>query len=254
MVPGAQAVARAMGLLKAFSDSRPEWRLSDLARAARLHKATAHRLLAALEREGMVARDATGELYRLGPEAIALGARAARATDLRATSRAELEQLAAGTGETATLEVLVGGDMLILDEVPGRALIGASPELGSRWPAHATSTGKAVLAQLSDTERKAALGGRLSRCTERTSTTLPSLKRELARVQRLGYATAVEELERGYTAVGAAIHDHEGRALAAVSVGGPSQRFPAARIATLGRQVRGAAARISDALGHREPR
>jgi DNA-binding IclR family transcriptional regulator len=82
-VPGTQAVARAVSLLKLFSDARPEWRLTDLARAAHLHKATAHRLLATLEREGMVVRDA-GERYRLGPEAIALGARAVRASDLRA--------------------------------------------------------------------------------------------------------------------------------------------------------------------------
>src|SRR5436190_1862302 len=133
--PGTRA--RAPRLLKAFSDARPEWRLSELARAAHLHKATAHRLLAALEREGMLARDAAGDLYRLGPEAIALGARAARANHLRAVSRAELEALAAATGETATLEVLVDGDMLILDEVLGRGLIGATASLGTRWPAHA---------------------------------------------------------------------------------------------------------------------
>jgi len=222
--PGTQAVARALSLLKAFSDARPEWRLSELARAAHLHKATTHRLLAALEREGMVARDASGELYRLGPEAIALGARAARANHLRAVSRAELEALAAATGETATLEVLVDGDMLILDEVLGRGLIGATASLGTRWPAHATSTGKAVLA---------------------------ALARELEDVARRGYATAYEELERGYVAVGAAVCDPEGRPQAALSVGGPTVRLPASRVPALGRQVRAAAQRISAALGFR---
>ncbi|MBI1966430.1 MAG: IclR family transcriptional regulator [Gemmatimonadetes bacterium] len=249
--PGTQAVTRAVSLLKAFSDARPEWRLSDLARAARLHKATAHRLLSALEREGIVARDPSGERYRLGPEAIALGARAARATDLRAVCRAELESLAAETGETATLEVLAGGEMLILDEVLGRALIGATPSLGTRWPAHATSTGKAVLAALPDAERKAILGTRLTRCTDRTLTSPRALARDLARARRHGYAVALEELERGYVAVGAAVRDSDGRALAAVSVGGPSLRFPAARIAALGRRVTAAAARASATLGYR---
>ena len=250
---GTQAVARALGLLKSFSDARPEWRLSELARAARLHKATAHRLLAALEREGMVARDASGETYRLGPEAIALGARAVRANQLRAVSRAELEALAAATGETVTLEVLVGGDMLILDEVLGRGLIGATASLGTRWPAHATSTGKAVLAALPQAERKGILGTRtrLARHTERTITSAAALARELAEVGHRGYATAYEELERGYVAVGAAVCDHERRALAAVSVGGPTVRLPASRVPALGRQVRAAAARISGALGFR---
>ena len=252
--PGTQALARAVRLLKTFSDVQPAWRLSDLARAARLHKATAHRLLAALEREGMVARGAGGELYRLGPEAIALGARAARANDLRAVSRAELEALASATGETATLEVPVGGGMLILDEVPGRALIGATASLGTRWPAHATSTGKAVLATLAEAKRKVALGGRLARCTPRTIVSPVALARELAAVRRRGYATAFEELETGYVAVGAAVLDQHGYAVAAVSVGGPTARFTASRVTKLGTQVRASAARITAALGFRAAR
>lgn len=247
--PGTQAVARAVSLLKAFSDARPEWRLSDLARAARLHKATTHRLLAALAREGMVVRDLTGELYRLGPEAIALGARAARANDLRTVSRPELELLAAQTGETVTLEVPVENDMLILDEVVGRSLIGATASLGTRWPAHATSTGKALLAALPDVERRQRLGGRLARLTPRTIVSPLALRTELARVGRRGYASAIEELERGYVAVGAALRGPDGRPVAAISVGGPRLRFPAARLATLGPLVCVVADRISRRLG-----
>lgn len=249
--PGTQAVVRAVGLLKAFSDARPEWRLTDLAHAARLHKATAHRLLAALEREGMVTRDAGGELYRLGPEAIVLGARAARASDLRATAAPELRALAADTGETATLEVPVGSDMLILDEVAGSALLGAVPEVGTRWPGHATSTGKALLALLPEARRRDRLARRLTRHTARTIVTLAALERELARTRRRGYAVAAEELERGYVAVGAAVRDHEGLPVAAISVGGPRLRFPAARLAVLGTRVQAAAARVSAALGYR---
>jgi IclR family transcriptional regulator, acetate operon repressor len=251
--PGTRAIVRAVTLLKAFSDAQPAWRLSALARAARLHKATAHRLLAALERAGMVARDPSGELYRLGPEAIALGARAARATDLRAISRPQLEALAAATGEAATLEVPTGADMLILDEVLGRALLGTAPSVGTRWPAHATSTGKAFLAALPQEEAVATLGGRLARWTARTITTHARLARELGRVRRRGYATAVEELERGYVAVGAAVRDQSGRPVAAISLGGPRVRFPAPRIAALGREVRHLTALVSAALGYREP-
>jgi DNA-binding IclR family transcriptional regulator len=249
--PGTQALARAVRLLKTFSDAQREWRLADLARAAQLHKATAHRLLAALEREGMVARDPSGERYRLGPEAIALGARAVRATDLRDVARVELETLGAATTETVTLEVPIGADMLILDEVLSQSLIGATASIGTRWPAHATSTGKAVLAARSDAEPRRPNGGHLKRCTPRTIVQAAALERELAAVQRRGYATAVEELERGYVAVGAAVRDEAGRAVAAISVGGPSLRFPASRLPALGAQVRAAAARISAALGWR---
>ena len=73
----------------------------------------------------------------------------------------------------------------------------------------------------------------------------------MARIRRRGYAVAVEELERGYVAVGAAVRDHQGVPVAAISVGGPRLRFPAARLAILGRRVQAAAARVSAALGYR---
>jgi DNA-binding IclR family transcriptional regulator len=173
-------------------------------------------LLAALAREGMVVRDATGDSYRLGPEAIALGARAARANDLRTVSRADLEALAAQTGETVTLEVPVGTDMLILDEVLGRSLIGATASLGTRWPAYATSTGKAVLAALPDAERPRH-AGRLARYTPRTIVSPLALHAELAAAARLRHR--VEELGAA-TAMGAALRGGQpaGRA---ISVGGP---------------------------------
>ncbi|MDW8328257.1 MAG: helix-turn-helix domain-containing protein, partial [Anaerolineales bacterium] len=81
--PGAQAVSRAIAVLKAFTDTHPRLSLAEITRATRLNKATAYRLVAALEREGLIAREENGEAYRLGPEAIALGARALRASNLR---------------------------------------------------------------------------------------------------------------------------------------------------------------------------
>ena len=253
-IPGTQAVARAVALLKVFSDAQPEWRLTDLARAAHLHKATAHRLLATLEREGMVVRDASREHYRLGPEAIALGARAARASDLRSVAAPELQALATANGETATLEVPVGSDMLILDEVAGGALLGAVPEIGTRWPIHATSTGKALLALLPTQLRRDYLRTRLTRHTDRTIVSAAALERELDRIRRKGFAVAAEELERGYLAIGAAVRDHDGRPVAAISLGGPRLRFPATRVETLGRHLHAAASRVSAALGYRGPR
>ena len=250
-VAGTRTIARAIALLRAFDGAPPARKLAELARASGLHRATAHRLLAALEVEGMVAHDPGSDLYRLGPEAIALGARALRATDLRAVSRAELEALAGGSGETATLEVLSGRDMLILDEVAGGALVGMTPMLGERWPVHATSTGKAILAALPAAARGRAIGGRLARFTEHPVASRTALERQLDEARRLGYAVATEELELGYVAVGAAVHGHDGTPVAAVSIGGPSLRMTPRRLASLGRSVRDAAARISSALGHR---
>lgn len=247
--PGTQAVFRAVALLKAFTDARPELSLSELTRAAGLNKTTTHRLLAALEREGLLAHDAHSGSYRLGPEAIALGARALRATDLRAAARPELEVLARETGETAEVEVLDGGETLILDDVPGKFVIGPVRSAGTRWPAHTTSTGKAILAFLSDEEREAARPRRLPTPTAKTISNRDDLRAELARIRERGYATAVEELEENLVAVGAPVFNHEGRVVGAISISGPSNRLTSKRIPEVAPLVRQAAERVSKRLG-----
>ncbi len=246
--PGAQAVARAIAVLKAFTDTRPRLTLAEITRTTRLNRATAYRLVAALEKEGLIARDKLGEAYRLGPEAIALGSRALRANDLRSVSRAELETLAHATGETATLETLAESEVVILDEVHGHYLVSSAPSIGTRWPAHATSTGKVLLAHLPE----AALPRSLPQLTDRTITNLTTLRRELARVREQGYAQAVEELELGFTAVAAPVRNHEGQVVAALSVGGLSARLTPDRMEGIAGRVREAAGRISRKLGYTE--
>jgi DNA-binding IclR family transcriptional regulator len=250
--PGTQAVLRAMALLKAFSQERAELGLGDLAGRVGLNKTTAFRLLTALQSEGMIARSGDGS-YRLGPELLALGRRVQGAGDLRLASRGELQALALATRETATLEILVAGEVVIVDEAMGGHVVGSVPSFGTRWPAHATSTGKAILAELSEDERWAALAGSLARLTPRTITTRPALERELARVRDRGYAVSTEELEPGFVAVGAALRSATGAVVAAVSVGGPKSRLGAERVGELARQVPEAAARISERLGFRSP-
>lgn len=242
---GTQSVRRAIALLKVFSDERPDWGLTEIAREAGLNKTTVYRLLTALEAEGMVARSFAGDTWRLGAATITLGALALRSSDLVTTARSELETLVRETGETATLEVLAGDEVLILDGVEGPSVVGASSEVGTRWPAHATSTGKALLAAQGFTPPR-----RLRRYTDRTVTDPTHLARDLEQVRKRGWATAVEELEEGYVAVGAVIRDHEGRAVAAVSVGGPASRLTKAQIPVLARNVVRAAERISRRLGN----
>ncbi|MEK7310595.1 MAG: IclR family transcriptional regulator [Chloroflexota bacterium] len=248
--PGTQAVMRAVALLKAFTDAQPELGLTELARAAGLNKTTAFRMLTALESAGLIAKNHETDAYRLGPEAISLGGRAIRANHLHLASRPELEALAQKTGETATLEVLTGGETLILDEVLSHYFIGATPSIGTRWPAHATSTGKVMLADLPEDRLEVVLSGRLAKPTANTIASQPALRRELARVREQGYAVGDEELEMGFVAVGAPVRNHEGRVVAAISVGGPSVRLTSERIAELAPRVVQAAGRISKKMGY----
>ena len=249
-------MTRALRIARAFTDAHPEWSLAALARELGLSKPTTLRLLSALEREGMVVRhDLTGA-YRLGPAAIELGARAQRSNGIASAARPELENLTRATGETSSIEILVGDETVILVEVQGGHLIGTSPAVGTRWPAHATSTGKVLLAAALEHDpaliqrmtRRA--GGKLRRLTPCTIGAAARLTTELARVSRQGYATAIGELEVGYVAIGAPVRNHEGMVVAAVSLWGPSTRFADARIPRLVKLVREAAGRVSQRLGY----
>jgi DNA-binding IclR family transcriptional regulator len=249
--PGTQAVLRAITLLKVFTDEQPELGLADLARLVGLNKTTAYRLLTALESEGMVARNPDTDAYRLGPEAIVLGGRAVRANDLRAVAERELQALARQVGEAATLEVLVDGEVLILNEIPVDRLVSANQSIGTRWPAHATSTGKVLLAHLPSADLETLLKTTLTRLTDRTIIDPEILQQELDCVRRQGYAVANQELEVGFIAIGAPVRDHNGQVVAAISVNGPSARLTPDRTPQVVEQVKTAAAQISEQLGFR---
>ena len=251
---GTRSVERALDVLRVVGEARAEPGLSDIADGLGLHKTTVFRLLGALERAEFVVRDEDRQRYQLGPALFRLATQARRATGLHDAARPELEALAHDVGETATLEVLVGNEVLILDEVHGRFLVGGAPEVGKRWPAYATSTGKVLLAAAAVEGERGAMArsaplGRLARLGPGTITTRAALERELTKVRRVGYAVGMEELEPGFIAIGAPVRNAHGRTVAAVSVGGPKARLGGARLRTAAARVRRAADRISRRLG-----
>lgn len=240
---GAQAALRAVRLLKLFTNERPEMSLAELSAASGLNKTTAHRLLRALQSEALIDRNSLTGGYCLGPALMALGVQALASSDLRRRVRPLLRALAAETGETATLEVPVEQSMLILDEVQGSHVVAAAGNVGTRWPLHATSTGKAILAF--DESGLDRLGSPLSALTDKTLTDREAFRPQLIEIRRKGYAVTVDELEDGFAAVAAVVRGGLGDVQAALSIGGPTRRLGARRRAKLGATLCQAAARLN---------
>ena len=242
---GAQAALRAVRLLKLFSNERAELTLAEISSMAELNKTTTHRLLRALESEAFVQKSRSGGRYSLGAGLMALGVQALASSDLRRRVRPVLKGLARSTGETATLEVPVDDSMLILDEVAGRHVVGAVGNVGTRWPLHATSTGKVLLAF--DEARLERLPDALPALTAHTVSRKEQFRPQLKSIRSSGYAETVDELEEGFSAVSAVLRGPLGDVLGALSIGGPTSRFDRDRRAQFAAALCKAAASVSPA-------
>jgi DNA-binding IclR family transcriptional regulator len=246
-----QSVDRAAAILEILARDG-EAGVTEVARELGVHKSTASRLLAALDRRELVTQDTARGRFRLGVGIVRLAGAAARRLDLVQESRPVCRALAQEVGETVNIAILSGRDALYLDQVAGPAALSPHNWAGQRIPLHATSDGKVLLAYLPPAEIAEHLEP-LQRFTDHTITTGSGLAAALAEVRQHGYATAVEELEAGLTAVAAPVRNAEGRVVASISASGPSFRIPVGRIPALAGSVRRAAAEISRRLGWTDP-
>lgn len=225
-----QSAERVLALLTSFDDSRTEQGVTELAQVIGVHKSTASRLAAVLERAGLLSRH--GRRYRLGLQAIRLGTLALRSLDFVETMRPAMEKLSRQTGETINLAIPDGTGILNVAEIPATYILSCSSGwIGRRTRPHAVANGKVLLAHAA-----IPMPGELERYTERTITSHEDLARDLEAVRANGYATAVSELEDGLVAVAAPVFDSAGGCVAALSVSGPEFRLRPETLADLGRR------------------
>lgn len=247
------SVHRVVATLELLAGAPEGLGVSDLARGLGIHKTTASRLAATLAAAGLAERDASTRRYRLGPRVISLAGAAVGRLPVVTQARPELERLSRSTSETANLAILDRRHVVYVDQVtPTQAVVLAS-WVGRRSPAHASSSGKCLLAFGDPRSVEAVLRGPLEALTPRTITDPDRLRAVLDETRRRGYAQSVGELEEGLVTIAAPVLIG-GRAVAAVSVSGPSFRIPTRDLPRLGREVVDAAAAIAHRMsGRRSP-
>jgi IclR family KDG regulon transcriptional repressor len=247
---GSRTVRRALALLDALARHPNGAGLSETARAAHLHHATAHRLLATLAEARLVElREGDGR-YRLGLRILELAGVVSDGLELRAIARPTLLALSKATGETAHLATLDGDAMVFLDRVDGGPPVMLRTRVGFRAPVHVTAVGKAVLAWSTDAEVERVIAVRgLERHTEHTITDPTAFVRHLRQVRRQGFAVDNEEHRLTIRCVGVPIFDHRGEVVGAVSIAGPMFRLSGRRIREIADLVKSGARQISGALG-----
>jgi IclR family acetate operon transcriptional repressor len=223
-MPDGSQVRDALAILRGFDQGLAEVSVPEIALRTGLDPSTVSDSVATLLDEGFLAR-ATDGRYRLGSVLVILGRRIEEATGL---GEAEdlLKQLTVRTGESSSLAVRSGRDVVVLVLAPSPQRLRVEHGVGSRLPAHASAMGKALLAfGYDDPEAAANELGELEQFTNHTIADTAALAAELRAVRSTGYATNREERYDGVVGVAAPVIVPGRGAVAAVGVQGPAARL-----------------------------
>ncbi|HEY0772716.1 MAG TPA: IclR family transcriptional regulator [Nocardioidaceae bacterium] len=212
-----QSLERGLSVITAFGPDSPQMTLSDVARAAGLTRAAARRFLLTLVDLGYVRTD--GKLFELTPRVLDLGYAYLSSISLPGVAEPHLEHLVAETHESSSMSVLDGRDIVYVARVPTSRIMTVAINVGTRFPAYATSMGRVLLAGLPEDKLEEYLAGvHLDQLTERTVTSAEDLRAVLDEVRREGYALVDQELEAGLRSLAAPVRDKRGRVIAAVNI------------------------------------
>ncbi|MEE4496022.1 IclR family transcriptional regulator domain-containing protein [Streptomyces sp. BE230] len=212
-----ESLARGLTVLATFGEGRDALTLTDVARATGLARATARRALITLEHLGYVT--AEGRAHHLTPRVLALGYPPLSLATLPQIAQPHLAALTGQVQDSASLAVLVGDDVQYTGRVATRRIMNVNITVGTRFPAHATSMGRVLLAALPPAERESRLARTQAHALTPYTVTRPDeLSATLERVRADGHALVDEELEVGLRSVAVPVHDRRGTVVAAVNV------------------------------------
>lgn len=212
-----QSLDRGLAVIRALNVPGRGQTLSDVARDTGLPRAAVRRFLLTLEALGYVR--CSDRRFALTPRVLELGYAYLSSLSLPEIAQPHLRDLVGRVNESCSMSVLDGSDVVYVAREPTRRIMTVAISIGTRFPAHVTSMGRVLLAELPGDELPARLDAvSLSPLTSRTVTDRRVLERELARVRRQGWALVDQELEDGLRSIAAPVRDVAGRTLAAVNV------------------------------------
>lgn len=224
-------------------------RVADAAQRLGVARSTAHRLLQMLVYRDF-AEQRSDQQYTAGPMLAHGTTPRTGVASLRTVVLPHLRELAAASGETTNLVVLVGTHVRFVVSVESLQALRVGDREGMAFPVHLTSGGKAILAGLSAEDRLRLLRQLATAQEHRGERAVDPIEvaAEMERVQRQGYALNDQETERGVAAIGMAIHGPGTEGGAAITVAMPAGRFGAVHLPALVGAMHAAVAGIEASL------
>lgn len=215
---------RGLTVLRAFDQHHPEMQLSEVAAVTQLSPAVARRCLNTLVQLGYVAKH--GRRFLLRPEVLVFGSAFMSSMNLETVALPALQVLRDETGDSSSMAVLSGHDILYVAHVSTNRHIRLSANVGTRFPIHATSLGKVLLAFQGDDAIEAYLGSAsLTRFTENTLTDPAALRARLAETRANGFDSALDELDYGIVSVAVPVFDKDRHVTCAINCSTTTSRI-----------------------------
>ncbi|GAB3578716.1 IclR family transcriptional regulator C-terminal domain-containing protein [Leifsonia lichenia] len=242
-----QSLARGLAVIRAFDADDPSMTLSEVARKTGMSRAAARRFLLTLIDLGYLRTD--GREFELTARVLELGYAFLSGQSLPRLATPVLQELSAELGESVSMAVLDGTDIVYVARVHTRRIMSVGIAVGSRFPAYATSMGRVLLAGLDDTQVRAVLArSDLRPLTPNTTTDPAALVEAIACVARDGWASVDQELELGLRSIAVPVRNPSGAVVAAINVslsaGLLAQQHDAGRV----ERIRDALAAAADRL------
>ncbi|MFC5496797.1 IclR family transcriptional regulator C-terminal domain-containing protein [Caenimonas terrae] len=219
-----EGMAKGMAVLESFDTERQRLNATLAAQRAGITRAAARRHLLTLAHLGYLETD--GSYFWLAPKVLRFSGSYLASARLPRLLQPTLNRLSALAGEPVSAVVLDGASVVIVARSGSNAVLAYGLHLGARLPAHATSTGRVLLAAKTKTEFNAWMKGReLPRLTAHTTVDPKALRAIIEQVRADDFCVAQEEHEIGVHALAVPLRNMQGQTVAALNVVTSAQRL-----------------------------
>jgi IclR family pca regulon transcriptional regulator len=214
-----EALAKGLAILECFDAGHPDMTLSEVAKRVNLSPAAARRSLLTLKALGYVGQE--GKRFHLRPKIMALGSSFYFSARIDEVLQPDLRALVERFGDASSVATLDGHSVIYVAHHSRQRARRAAAIAGAVYPAFATSMGRVLVAAKPDDELDDWLEVlQPVPLTSKTCLDKALLREELMRVRANGYATTVDQLDYGITALAVPVRDHEGKTIAALNSSG----------------------------------
>jgi len=251
MMETVKSVEKALDILLAFTDDKPQLSLLEICEKLDIPKSTVYRLVTTLQNKGFLEAAQYTNKYKPGFKFIKIANILTKSFSLREKALPVMVGLRDACGESINLYIKKDINRICLEQVEGLHLVRRFAAIGDILPLYCGASGKVLLAFQPEEEiEKVIKETRLKAWTENTITDSELFKQNLQKVKRQGYAATKSEREVGAASVAAPIRDHTGTVIASVTISGPDARFTREKVENYIKLVTAAADRISKSLGY----